>query len=633
MMRPIPWQGWSLVRKGVVVIGISVLMLVGSLVTGYRLESQTGTATTEMLRTMKVQSDIQTLLTLIEDAATGVRGFVLTGQSDFLVPYRNASRLLPQTLEALRANVRDPEQVARLQRVIPLVELKLASLDELSESRGNDPADLREHLLASKEVLDQLRNEIRAMNVREAVLVEARTAAVDEAIRRNALMNAATALVGLAGGAAMLIFTIRMVRRVRRATDNAERLALELPLLPGDPTTDELGQLSERLERASVVLATRAAAAQAANRAKTEFLSRTSHELRTPLNAILGFAQLLERDLVTSPQQQQASHIVRAGRHLLALIDDVLDIARIESGGLQIEPESVDVHGLLSEALSLVSPLADRRRITLHGTTVDESLAILADRQRASQVVLNLLSNAIKYNQDGGWVRIDVSADEYVVNIDVVDGGPGIPADLQTRLYTPFDRLGAERHNRDGIGLGLALSKSLMQQMGGQIDVDTQPGRGSTFKLSFPRSRLLHSKQTDAGTFSSGVTSDVERVERTVLCVEDDASNLALVETLLIRRPHLKLVTARDGNEALRMVRETPPDLILLDLDLPGQGGEAALRAIRKSPSLAAIPVVILSADALQESIDRLRAAGATTYLTKPLDLKAFYSTLDESLT
>ncbi|VWC76155.1 PAS domain-containing two-component system sensor histidine kinase/response regulator [Burkholderia lata] len=632
-MGPISWQGWSLVRKGVVVIGISVLMLVGSLVTGYRLERQTGTATAEMLRTMKVQSDIQMLLTLIEDAATGVRGFVLTGQNDFLIPYRNARRQLPQTLDALRANVRDPEQLARLQRVIPLVELKLGSLNELSESRGTGPEDLREHLLASKEVLDQLRSEIRAMNVREAVLVEVRTSAVDEAIRRNALMNAATALVGLAGGAAMLIFTVRMVRRVRRAADNAERLALELPLLPGDSTTDELGQLSERLERASAVLATRAAAAQAANRAKTEFLSRTSHELRTPLNAILGFAQLLERDLTSLQQQQQASHIVRAGRHLLALIDDVLDIARIESGGLPIEPESVDVQGLLSEAIALVSPLADRRRIAMHGVSVDESLAILADRQRASQVVLNLLSNAIKYNQDGGWVRIDVSDDEQVVNIDVVDGGPGIPAELQTRLFTPFDRLGAERHNRDGIGLGLALSKSLMQQMGGQIDVDAKPGRGSTFRLTFPRAPLFHSKQMGVASPLHGATPGVKPIERTVLCVEDDPSNLALVETLMVRRPHLKLVTAQDGNEALRIVRETPPDLILLDLDLPGQSGEAVLRTIRTSPALAAIPVVILSADALQESVERLRVAGATSYLTKPLDLAAFYAALDETLT
>ncbi|WP_241020107.1 ATP-binding protein [Burkholderia sp. Ac-20345] len=582
---------------------------------------------------MKVQSDIQTLLTLIEDGATGVRGYVLTGRNDFLIPYRNARQQLPTTLDALRANVRDPEQVSRSQRVIPLIELKLSSLDELSELRGTTSEDLREHLLASKEVLDQLRGEIRAMNEREAALVEARTVEVKEAIRRNALMNAATALVGLAGSAAILIFTIRMVRRVRRATDNAERLASELPLLPGDPATDELGQLSDRLERASAVLATRAAAAQAANRAKTDFLSRTSHELRTPLNAILGFAQLLERDLGDPQQQQQASHIVRAGRHLLTLIDDVLDIARIESGGLPVESESIDVDGLLSEAIALVTPLADKRQIRVQGPSVDESLAILADRQRASQVVLNLLSNAIKYNQHGGWVRIDVSSDEQGVVIDVVDGGPGIPVDLKPRLFTPFDRLGAERHNRDGIGLGLALSKSLMQQMSGQIDVDSQPGSGSTFKLTFPRAAISSSTQMDAAASSSDMVPNVTPDERTVLCVEDDDSNLVLVETLLMRRPHLKLITARDGNEALKLVHDSPPDLILLDLNLPGQSGEAILRVIRTSPGLSAIPVVILSADALQDSIERLRTAGATAYLTKPLDLKAFYTILDETLT
>ena len=630
MMTELPWRHWTLVRKGAVLIGASLLMLLGSLFTGYRLERQTGQATGEMLRTMKVESDIQAMLTSIEDAATGVRGFVLTGQDEFLTPYRSARLQLPTTLDSLRANIRDPEQIKRLQRVMPLVEYKLTSLDALSESRGMPAADMRKHLLETKEILDQLRAEIRAMNVREAILVEARTQAVDEAIRRNALMNAATAIVGLAGAAAMLIFTMRVVRRVRLATNNAERLAREQPLLLGDSATDELGQLSDRLERASAVLAERAAAAQAANRAKTEFLSRTSHELRTPLNAILGFAQLLESDLNEARQRKDAAQIVRAGRHLLALIDDVLDIARIEAGGLPIEREPVELDSLLSEAMALVAPLAGKRRIRLQEPQLSADVLVLADRQRALQVVLNLLSNAIKYNVDGGWVRVEASDDETSVTVDITDSGKGISVELRDRLFTPFDRLGAERHNRDGTGLGLALSKSLMEQMGGQIDLHTASDLGSVFRLTFVRATADKPRTTTE--IGAPVENRSAATKRTVLCVEDDASNLALIETLMLRRPHLHLITARNGADALEIIRGQPFDLVLLDLNLPDGSGESVLREIRASPELAAIPVVILSADALPATIERLRATGASAYVTKPLDLKVFYSTVDGAL-
>ena len=428
----------------------------------------------------------------------------------------------------------------------------------------------------------------------------------------------------------MLIFTMRVVRRVRLATNNAERLAREQPLLLGDSATDELGQLSDRLERASAVLAERAAAAQAANRAKTEFLSRTSHELRTPLNAILGFAQLLESDLNEARQRKDAAQIVRAGRHLLALIDDVLDIARIEAGGLPIEREPVELDSLLSEAMALVAPLAGKRRIRLQEPQLSASVLVLADRQRALQVALNLLSNAIKYNVDGGWVRVEVSDNETSVTVDITDSGKGISVELRDRLFTPFDRLGAERHNRDGTGLGLALSKSLMEQMGGQIDLHTASGLGSVFRLTFVRATA--DKPRTTAEIGTPVENRSAATKRTVLCVEEDASNLALIETLMLRRPHLHLITARNGADALEIVRGQLFDLVLLDLDLPDGSGESVLREIRASPEMAAIPVVILSADALPATIERLRATGASAYVTKPLDLKVFYSTVDGAL-
>ncbi|HKT95202.1 MAG TPA: ATP-binding protein, partial [Paraburkholderia sp.] len=369
------------------------------------------------------------------------------------------------------------------------------------------------------------------------------------------------------------------------------------------------------------------------NRAKTEFLSRTSHELRTPLNAILGFAQLLETDLGDTRHRRNASQIVRAGRHLLALIDDVLDIARIEAGGPVIEHEPVELDPLLAEALALVSPLAAKRQIRLQGPApAGPTLVISADRQRALQVVLNLLSNAIKYNIDGGWVRIDTARDDATVTIDVTDGGKGISPELRERLFTPFDRLGAERHDRNGTGLGLALSKSLMTQMGGAIAYEPGAHGGGTFRLSFVRAANEAPRHGDILAPASAGGPGAGTNERTVLCVENDASNLALIETLMLRRPNLRLVTARDGSQALLHLQETPPDLVLLDLNLPGLSGEAVLQKIR-AYAAPAPPVVILSADAMPETIERLKAAGTAAYLTKPLDLKAFYATLDGALT
>ena len=248
MMRPgLHWKNWPLAVKGGAIIAASLAMLLGSVATSHKLERQSADATAEMLRTLKVQRDIQLLHTLIAEAATGVRGYLLTGVDDFLAPYRIAEARLPAAMASLQENVRDPEQLARLNRLVPLVRHKLAGLNTLRSQYSTESADLRASLVAGRQILNQLRDGIGEMNSREAVLVEARTAAVQEALRRHFLMNAATMLVGLAGAFAMLLFTIRVVRRVRLAAENAERLVNDQPLVAaGDASDEQIGRASCR---------------------------------------------------------------------------------------------------------------------------------------------------------------------------------------------------------------------------------------------------------------------------------------------------------------------------------------------------------------------------------------------------
>jgi signal transduction histidine kinase len=626
------WKDWPLAFKGGAVIASSLLMLLASLATSYRLERQTADATAEMLRTLKVQGDIQTLHTLIAEAATGVRGFLLTGRDDFLAPYRSAEAQLPATIADLQENVRDPAQLERLQRALPLVQKKLESLDALRDSRGAAADDLHEHLWASKQILDQLRDEIRVLSAHESQLVEQRTAALQSALRRNLLMNAATILIGIIGATAMLTFMLRVVYRVRLAADNAERLTLGLQLESSDTAADELGQLASRMHAAGLLLAERATAAQAASRAKTEFLSRTSHELRTPLNAILGFAQLLEDDLTDSHAKQSATQIVRAGQHLLALINEVLDIGRIEAGKLPIESAPVEVAPMLAETLAFVTPLATQRGIRLEQAACCDGLAVLADRQRLIQVVLNLLSNAIKYASLHGRVQVCAVEREDSVAIVIEDDGPGIPAELMERLFTPFDRLGAERGKTEGAGLGLAVSKSLMQAMGGDIVVSSTHGRGSVFTLKLPRSELHMPTSVPSPMAPSNISAPESSITHTVLCIEDDASHLALIETLIERRPHWRLLAARTGQEGLQLARKRLPDMLLLSLELPDLTGAAVLRAIRDDDALVNLPVVILSANTSSAPIAQLHGLGVAGYLNKPLDLTEFFEILNRTI-
>ena len=370
-----------------------------------------------------------------------------------------------------------------------------------------------------------------------------------------------------------------------------------------------------------------------ANKAKSEFLSRVSHELRTPLNAILGFGQLLERQNPTETQRPRIRHILSAGKHLLGLINEVLDISRIESGRMQLSLEPVCAADALTEALDLMRPLAAQRSVQLSTlASFDNSVFVLADRQRFKQVLLNLLANAVKYTPVSGTVRVSHNANgDQNVRIVVHDTGPGIPNEKLERLFTPFERLGAEQSNVEGTGLGLALSQRLMQAMGGSIGVESTVGKGSTFWLELPRTKSPLQKLSLREINGDGRGARSKSANRKILYIEDNLSNLTLIEQMLEERPEIELLTAMQGKLGLDLARQHSPDLILLDVHLPDLDGREVISELKSSDTTRDIPVVVISADATTRQIDRLVTAGADAYLTKPLDVVNFFQVLDKT--
>jgi signal transduction histidine kinase/FixJ family two-component response regulator len=375
--------------------------------------------------------------------------------------------------------------------------------------------------------------------------------------------------------------------------------------------------------------------AEAANRSKNEFISRMSHELRTPLNAILGFGQLLEFEELTDKQRDSVEHILKGGNHLLALINEVLDIARIETGDLALSPEPVLVTELFADALSLIRPLATQRSIHLLGARDSRcDVYVLADRQRLQQVLLNLLSNGVKYNRAGGTVAVSCEqSTPTTLQLKVTDTGFGIPQEELGRLFTPFERLSAERTDIEGTGIGLALSRQLAEAMGGSLEVETKLGQGSTFWIELPlvegpldRYERLNSKRS----ITAPVVPTTGR--QSILYIEDNLANLTLLQRIASERAGVEIIPAMQGRLGLELAQEHHPALILLDLHLPDINGDEVLQRLRDDPVTASIPVVIVSADATQGQIQRLLNAGAAAYVTKPFDVAELMQIIDAQI-
>ena len=373
-------------------------------------------------------------------------------------------------------------------------------------------------------------------------------------------------------------------------------------------------------------------AAEASNRAKSDFLSRMSHELRTPLNAMLGFAQLLELDQrhpLSSSQRPWVSQIQQAGWHLLEMINDVLDLSRIESGNLRLSIEALELNALLGATVHMVDADARRRGIEISQVLSPDATVLRGDATRVKQILINLLSNAVKYNIDGGRIHIASRLQDDTVEITVTDTGLGMTEEQMRELFQPFNRLGRERSQQEGTGIGLVISQRLAELMGGTLRARSVPGEGSSFTLALPAVTGPHALRTD---YSQLHTPSAEYHRRIVHYVEDNETNVEVMRGILAQRPQVTMNVSVTGLDGLAAIRARRPDVILLDMHLPDISGLELLRHLKSDPVTVHIPVVVVSADALATQIDAAREAGADHYLTKPVSVAEFLEVLDEVL-
>ncbi len=372
--------------------------------------------------------------------------------------------------------------------------------------------------------------------------------------------------------------------------------------------------------------------AERANGAKSEFLASMSHELRTPMNAILGFAQILEYDEeLNSDQKDSVAEILKGGRHLLELITEVLDLAKIESGRVNLSIEPVDLSQLVEECQQLIQPLAVARSISL-ATDIPAQTAVAADRTRLKQVLLNLLSNAVKYNRHGGKINVTVlpRTDKNMLRILVTDTGHGIDAASLGGLFQAFNRLGAEGSSIEGSGIGLTITKQLVELMAGRVGVNSVIGSGSTFWLELPMAILeILDKAPDQTRSQVNIT---HRQQRRILCIDDNRVNLKLISHMLSKREHLEVLTAPTPQLGIELALAQAPDLILLDINMPDMDGYQVLQVLKSEPTLKSVPVFAVTANAMPRDVERGMAAGFAQYLIKPLDVSVLLKIVDEAL-
>ncbi|MET3107516.1 PAS domain S-box-containing protein [Oxalobacteraceae bacterium GrIS 2.11] len=396
-------------------------------------------------------------------------------------------------------------------------------------------------------------------------------------------------------------------------------------------------QFEYRLQEYNVELESAKAVAEKANLAKSEFLSSMSHELRTPLNAILGFAQLISTD-VPEPsvsQKQSIEQILQAGWYLLRLINEILDLAMIESRKVTMSQEAMSLTNVLQDCQSMIEPQAHSRNIRMTFLNLETPFFVHADRTRVKQVLINLLSNAIKYNRSGGGVIVECMPIDFDrVRISVKDTGVGLSADQISQLFQPFNRLGREAGDEEGTGIGLVVTKQLVELMGGTIGVESTVGVGSTFWVELTASEaptLQFSNNLELEVPNQSANESKSAVY-TLLYVEDNPANLALVEQLIARRDDIKLLTAINAHLGIQLARVYQPNVILMDINLPGMSGFGALKILQADPTTAQIPVIALSANAMPRDVEKGMEAGFFRYLIKPIKVDEFMQALDISL-
>lgn len=625
------WQNTPLAIKGIVVILLPLSLLLASIGFLYNSEQQLSSLENKLKTALQNQRDIQTIHTQLLEASTAVRDFLLTGDKQFLVIFHRAEQQLPNVFIKLAPKLENQKQKERLNKIKPLVEQNLRNLDALAANESDIASDyLITQFKRQVSSLGKLRKEIEALNNQEAALVSEDQKKVALERERNFRITLFAVVAGIIGSFfAVWIFSDTIVKKVRLLRDSASHLAKAEPLNLPAGGRDELGQLSNALDQASHLLADNiykakqaTFEAERANQSKSMFLSRTSHELRTPLNAILGFAQLLQSDLPEGQALEKVDLIKSAGDHLLKLIDEVLDIAKIEAGEQSIEMKVVSINDLLAEAIHYISPLGKVRDIEIKHH-IEDHLFGQADEQKLLQVVLNVLSNALKYGPAESTVNVKGYQQSQHIIIEILDEGTGIPTELRSRLFTPFDRLGAEQSNIEGTGLGLALSKKIMTAMHGDIEVAEQQ---SLFSISLAASAK---KQKPAPISTPTIVQQVKQdqpqsKQHSIIYIEDNVSNKALVEAIIGRLPGYQLITGNNLHEARNLLQELEVSLLMIDLNLPDGSGETLVDEVLAKQYGQPIPMMVLSADATPQTMHRLKQLGVQSYLTKPFNIAEF---------
>jgi signal transduction histidine kinase/ActR/RegA family two-component response regulator len=564
----------------------------------------------------------QDWLSELKDTETGQRGYALTGDETFLEPYSRVRDGLDGRLQELRQLTLIPEARDHLDAVRPLLAAKLSHMSQVIELRSQPDTAAMLALVASgegKRMMDSIRIEMRAFSQIEEAALARYEVQFDSKLR---YLFAILLIASLLTLVLAILFAWLIYRDTRHQLKS--RVHLEtLHLLEVQQET------SRQLKQAKRV-------AEKANLAKSDFLSSMSHELRSPLNAILGFAQVLESDSPgpTPAQKTNIDQILHAGWFLLELINEILDLAVIESGRLALSLEAVSLPEVLIECQSMIKPEAQKRGISMSFPKFSAPCFINADRTRLKQVLINLLSNAIKYNQAGGTVVVDctlTSGDR--MRISVRDTGAGMTPAMLAELFQAFNRLGKEASGEEGTGIGLVVSKRLVELMQGTIGAESTVGTGSVFWIELIHDTAPHAEYVKAASTAMAPSPIAAGSRnRLLLYVEDNPANLNLIEQLIARRPELRLLTAQNGKDGINLAREYVPEVILMDINLPGISGIDAMKIIQRDPVTAHIPIVALSANAIPSDIEKGLEAGFFRYLTKPIKVNAFMDTLAVAL-
>lgn len=636
------WLDRSLRAKGLIVVALPLIALMGTNSANLLLQRNESNERNVSIAARALASAASQVLADSVNAETGVRGYAATRDPLFLAPYS----LTLTRISAERRSLREAaviEGVGRQQQAVDAATGKeLLELAQLRSAiaRGVSVGNLRLALENQKVTMDLLRRQVADLARGPTAVVAAQHDKITALQTRIDLLDIVGLVVGLLGGVAgVALYTSGIARRVGMNAANARRLGDGQPLEPIIYAGDEIGRVAELHLTAEALLTSRAAELTAARdeamnatQVKNSFLSSTSHELRTPLNSILGFAQLFQMSDLSDEDRDGVERILRAGHHLLALINELIDIARIESGDLSLSLEPVLVHSIIEETSQLMAPIAAERSIRIIQHCARPALAVRADRQRLSQVLVNLMSNAVKYNRQGGMITISCREEGTgQASIIVSDTGPGISPENIERIFIPFERLGAEQTAVEGTGIGLSLTKALTEAMGGQLTASSVLGQGSAFTVSLPRAPdLVHVPVPGLAPASRTAGPHAPAgASVSILCIEDNPANVEVVSRFLRGRPNTRLWSEASGRAGIEYAVREMPDLILLDLHLPDLHGDQVLSELKAEPATAAIPVVVLSADASEGVIRRLLAHGAHAYFAKPIELAELGELLD----